>query len=126
MIFNDFSSMGDKPSLSIVYAVFPLSLNHLSPMGELLQVLKVQIDTNTHEHVLTCTHSPTSSTFTTNLVALICHWVYFSLHGHISDMLGLPWWLSGKESSCNAGHTGDEGLFPGRKISSGGGHGNPF
>ena len=118
--------MGDKPSLSMVYAIFPLSLNHLSPTGELLQVLEVQIDTNTHKHVHTCTHSPTSSTFTTNLVALICHWMYFSLHGHISDMLGLPWWLSGKESSCNAGHTGDEGLFPGRKISSGGGHGNPF
>ena len=25
----------------------------------------------------------------------------------------LPWWLSGKESSCNAGGIGDMGLIPG-------------
>ena len=25
----------------------------------------------------------------------------------------LPWWLSGKESACNAGNAGDEGLIPG-------------
>ena len=23
--------------------------------------------------------------------------------------MGLPWWLSGKESTCNAGNTGDVG-----------------
>jgi len=28
---------------------------------------------------------------------------------------GLPWWLSGKESACNAGDTGDIGSIPGRK-----------
>ena len=33
---------------------------------------------------------------------------------------GLPWWLSGKESACNAG---DPGSVPGRGRSSGGGHG---
>ena len=32
-------------------------------------------------------------------------------------------WLSGKESSCDAG---DVGLIPGLERSSGGGHGNPF
>ena len=26
---------------------------------------------------------------------------------------GFPWWLSGKESSCNAGDTGDVGSIPG-------------
>ena len=26
---------------------------------------------------------------------------------------GLPWWLSNKESSCNAGATGDVGSIPG-------------
>ena len=26
---------------------------------------------------------------------------------------GLPMWLSGKESACNAGDTGDKGLIPG-------------
>ena len=36
---------------------------------------------------------------------------------------GLPWWLSGKESSCSTGDTGsspESGRFPG------GGHGNPL
>ena len=37
--------------------------------------------------------------------------------------LGLPWWLSGKESACNAG---DVSLIPGSGRSSGGGHGNPL
>ena len=36
----------------------------------------------------------------------------------------LPWWLSGKESTCNAGDTGDSGLIPGLGRSPGGGHGN--
>ena len=29
------------------------------------------------------------------------------------NVLGLPWWLSGKESSSNAGDAGDSGLIPG-------------
>ena len=40
--------------------------------------------------------------------------------------LGLPRWLSGKESACNAGATGDTGLIPGLGRSSGEGHGNPI
>ena len=40
--------------------------------------------------------------------------------------MGLPWWLSGKESTCNAGVTGDEGLIPGSGRSLGEGHGNPL
>ena len=32
-----------------------------------------------------------------------------------------PWWLSGKESACNAG---DPGLIPGSERSSGEGNGN--
>ena len=39
--------------------------------------------------------------------------------------VGLPPWLSGKESFCNAGATGDVGLIPGTRKSPGGGHGNP-
>ena len=39
---------------------------------------------------------------------------------------GLPWWLSGKESTYNAGDAGDEGLIPGSGRSPGGGHGNPL
>ena len=34
---------------------------------------------------------------------------------------GLPWWLSGKESACNAG---DLGLIPGLGTSTGEGNGN--
>ena len=41
-------------------------------------------------------------------------------------MHGLPWWLSGKESVCNAGDTGDVGLIPGLGRSLGGGTDNPF
>ena len=32
---------------------------------------------------------------------------------HVPGSLGLPWWLSGKESSCNARATGDMGSIPG-------------
>ena len=39
---------------------------------------------------------------------------------------GLPWWLSGKESACKAGATGDVGLIPGSRRSPGGGHGKPL
>ena len=31
----------------------------------------------------------------------------------IMSLLGLPQWLSGKESACNAGATGNAGLIPG-------------
>ena len=37
--------------------------------------------------------------------------------------LGLPWWLSGKASACNAG---DMGSIPGLGRYPGGGHGNPL
>ena len=39
---------------------------------------------------------------------------------------GLSQWLSGKESSCNAGDTGDANLIPGLGRYPGGGHGNPL
>ena len=40
--------------------------------------------------------------------------------------MGLPQWLSGKESACNAGATGDMGSILGSGRSLGGGHGNPL
>jgi len=43
-----------------------------------------------------------------------------------SFLCGLPWWLSSKESTCNAGDIGDEGLTLGWGISPGRGNGNPF
>ena len=38
----------------------------------------------------------------------------------------LPQWLSGKESTCNAGVGGGAGWIPGSGRSPGGGHGNPL
>ena len=31
----------------------------------------------------------------------------------VKNLLGLPWWLSGKESVCNTGTSGDAGLISG-------------
>ena len=39
---------------------------------------------------------------------------------------GLPRWLSGKESACQARDTEDVGLIPGSGRSPGGGSGNPL
>ena len=33
--------------------------------------------------------------------------------------IGLPWWLHDKESACNAGKAGDQGLTPGSGRSPG-------
>ena len=41
-------------------------------------------------------------------------------------ILGLPRWLSNKESTCTSGATGDVGLIPGSGRSPGGGHDNPL
>ena len=41
-------------------------------------------------------------------------------------MSGLPWWVSGKESTCNAEVHGDAGSISGSGTSPGGGHGNPL
>ena len=38
----------------------------------------------------------------------------------------LPLWLSGKESTCSAGATGNIGSIPGLGRSPGEGNGNPF
>ena len=40
--------------------------------------------------------------------------------------IGLSWWLSGKESTYNAGITGKAGSIPRSGRSPGGGHGNPL
>ena len=41
-------------------------------------------------------------------------------------ILWLPRWLSGKESTCNAGDARNVGAIPGSGRSPGGGNGNPF
>ena len=40
--------------------------------------------------------------------------------------IGLPQWLNGRESACNAGDTGDMDPIPGSETPPGGGHGNPL
>ena len=45
---------------------------------------------------------------------------------HIVYKEGLPWWLNGKESTCNAGATGDAGSNPGSGRSPGGANDNPL
>ena len=44
-------------------------------------------------------------------------------HSHLMSYSGLPRWLSGKESACNAG---DVGLIPESGRSPGGGHSYPL
>ena len=52
------------------------------------------------------------------------HWVHRLATTALGS--GLPWWLSGRESSCNAEDTGDWGSIPGSGRAPGGGHGNPL
>ena len=54
---------------------------------------------------------------------LLC--LFACILGWLVGFIGLPLWLSGKESSCNAGATGDGNLIPGLGRSPGGGNGNP-
>ena len=44
----------------------------------------------------------------------------------VIQLAGLPWWLSGKESTCNAEDVGDMGSIPESGRSPGGWHGNPL
>ena len=78
-------------------------------------------DTTEHTHTHTHTHAHTYAlTFplATGLF-LVCPLPF-------SFFYGLPLWLSGKEFSCNAEDTGEEGSIPGLGRSCGGGHGNPL
>ena len=52
-----------------------------------------------------------------------CYFLDFKL---FMVIYGLPEWLSGKKSTCNAGDTGDPGLILGWGRSLGGGNGNPL
>ena len=67
------------------------------------------------------------STLIFQLLTLLSFW-FIAFHNLIDYIYSfivyfrLPWWLSGKESTWNAG---DVGLIPGSKRSSGEGNGNP-
>ena len=62
----------------------------------------------------------------------MCYWSFSSLWDTNVTfdlwyiVLGLPWWLSGKESACNAGAAGVSGSIPGSGRSPGGGSSNPL
>ena len=79
-------------------------------------------------------HSPTQQACAECLLVPGPFWVRRRLGGkhskHINKKInntkseiGLPWWLDGKESTCNAG---DVGLIPGSGRSPGGGNGYPL
>ena len=53
--------------------------------------------------------------FVINLLiwVLLGHWSYDKILTNTQDLVGLPRWLSGKESTCNAEDTGDSGSVPG-------------
>ena len=56
-------------------------------------------------------------------------YTYICMYMYIYSLSGLHWWLSGKESACNAGAAEDVGLSPGLGRSTPhpeGGHGNPL
>jgi len=59
-----------------------------------------------------------------NLYPRCIHLVLFLIS--MGLYMGLPWWLSGKKSTCNAGDARDMGLIPKSGRSPRGGHGNPL
>ena len=52
--------------------------------------------------------------------------IYYQYLTKDKTKIGLPWWLSGKESTWSAGSTGNTGSILGLGRSPGGGHGNPL
>ena len=61
-----------------------------------------------------------------NLYILV-HWLCYILYYiHYTILWGFPSGSAGKESTCNAGDTGNKGLIPGSGRSPGGGNGNLF
>ena len=57
---------------------------------------------------------------------LKCSGVISNIYIFFFPTPGLPWWLSDKESACNAEHTGDTSLIPRWGTSPAGGKGNPL
>ena len=93
-----------------------LALNHAANRE------KSQARTQTQGIWLQSLYSPTIMLYCQLLPFLKIHWLNHFIENSNSQLrnnmyllmahLGLPWWLSSKESSCNAGATGDVGLIP--------------
>ena len=56
----------------------------------------------------------------------VAHSLPLGTGGERASQEGLPWWLSSKESTCNARDPGDVGSIPGSGRSPGIEHGNPL
>ena len=52
--------------------------------------------------------------------------IMLPIYLYLCMYIGLPQWLNGRESTCNAGDTVDMGLIPGSGTTPGGGYGNPL
>ena len=52
--------------------------------------------------------------------------LFLVLYSSLCYIVGLRWWLSGKESASNAGAAGDSGLIPGSGRSPGEGNAKPL
>ena len=106
------------------------------------QRMKVKSESEVAQSCLTLSNlmdcSPSGSSIYRIFQARVLEWVAITLASHISydfilsflldfcitcTLLGLPQWLSGKESVCNAG---EKGSIPGLGRNLGGGHGSPF
>ena len=92
-----------------------------------------QVNVHTHTHIFTHTRFSNILLLTVlwhfrlntyRASNSLCHQVNLSFKKSPNDgKIGLPWWLSGKESACNAG---DAGSIPGLGRSSGEGIGCPL
>ena len=98
----------------------------------LLQCMKVKSESELAQSCLTLHNlrdcSLQGSTIHGIFRARVLEWgaIAFSIrYIHIcTNIYGLPWWLSGKESACNPGVAGDTDSVPQLRRSPGGGHGN--
>ena len=95
----------------------------------LLQCMKVKSQSEVVQSCLTLSnpmdYSPPGSSMSGIFQVRVLEWgaIAFSDIVLYFTVMGLLWWLRGKESACNAG---DAGSIPGSGRSPGGGNGNPL
>ena len=82
-------------------------------------------EANSEIHMIYCFHIR-GINWLQNTNILTEQYIAFAFGGTVGVLRGLPWWLNSKESSCNAGATGDTGSIAGSGWSPGEEHGNPL
>ena len=88
---------------------------------------KSEINFNNVLHSTQCIQNIGISKFTSIIIVSEIFHIFLIIFKNLRCLnLGLPRWLSGKESACSAGNAGDVGLIPGSGKSPGGGTGNPL